>query len=82
MRRVLEMHAAHGPGVAGSGVVDLRDLAVAQHGLKFLGAEEADERAAGIAVRHGLHDLQIGHWGVEDLHAVAQPRPELAASAT
>ena len=70
------------PGRLVQGVVDLRDLAVAQHGLKFLGAEEAHERAAGIAVRHGLHDLQIGHRGVKNVHAVAQTRRELTASAT
>jgi hypothetical protein len=63
-------------------VVNLCDLAVAQQGLKFLGAEEADESSAGIAVGQGLHDLQIGHWGVEDVHAVAQPKPKLTASAT
>ena len=82
VRRTLEMHAAHGAGAAGSGLIDLRNLAVAQHELKFLGAEEPEERAAGIAVRHGLHDLEIGQWGVQDVHAVAQPRPELTASAT
>ena len=75
------MHAAHGPGVAGFGVVDLRDLAVAQHGLKFLGAKEAEERAAGIAVVHGPHDGQVGHRGVEDVHAVAQTWPESTALA-
>ena len=80
MRRVLEMHAPHGPRMAGSGVVDLRDLAVAQHGLKLLSAEEAKERAAGVAVRHGLHELQVGYWGVEDLHAVAQARSAATAS--
>ncbi len=82
VRWALEMHAAHGAGATGSGLIDLRNLAVAQHGLKFLGAEEPEERAAGIAVRHGPHDLEIGQWGVQDVHAVAQPRPELTASAT
>src|ERR1700756_3341422 len=50
---VLKMHAPYGPSVAGFRVIDLRNLAVPQHGLKFLGAEEAEERTAGIAVRHG-----------------------------
>jgi hypothetical protein len=73
MRWALEMHAAHGPGVAGPGVVDLGDLAVAKQGLKFLGAEEADECAAGVAVGQGLHDLEIGHRRIENVHAAAQP---------
>jgi hypothetical protein len=75
------MQAAHGAGLAGSGMVDLRDLAAAEQGLKFIRAEEADERAAGIAVGQGLHNLQACHWGVEDVHGAAQPALELTASA-
>jgi hypothetical protein len=82
MRRVLEMHAAHGADAAGPGVIDLPDLALAKHGLQFLGAEEAGEGAAGIPVRHRLHNLEAGQRRVEDLHVVAQPNPAVAASAT
>jgi hypothetical protein len=82
VRRVLEMHAAHGPGAAGSGVVDLHYLALTQHGPKFLSAEEAGERAAGIPVRHRLYNLEICQRGIEDFHAVAQPNPASTASAT
>ncbi len=82
VRRMLEMQSSHSARMAGFGVIDLRDLAVAQYGPKFLGAEEPRERSARIVVRRRLHDLHIGDRSVEDVHAVAQLRPELAASAT
>ena len=70
------------PASAGSGVVDLRDLAVAQHGLKFLGAEEADE--APRASRCGT-DCTIfrSAIGVSRMFMPSPtPGPELTASAT
>jgi hypothetical protein len=74
------MHATHNPRLASSGLVDLYDLAVAKQGLKFPGAEEAEELAAVIAVGQGLRNLDIGQGGVEDLHAAAQATPELTTS--
>lgn len=82
VRRVLEMHAAHGADAAGPGVIDLHDLALAQYGLQFLGTEEAGEGAAGIPVRYRLRNLDAGQRRVKDFHVVAQPNPALAASAT
>jgi hypothetical protein len=82
MRRVLKVHTTHGPGVPGYGLVDLHNLAVTQYGSKFLGAEEAHERAAVVAVGQRLHDFQISQRGVEYLHAVARLRSEATALTT
>ncbi|GAB3030938.1 hypothetical protein MBOU_41990 [Mycobacterium bourgelatii] len=51
MRRVLKVQATHYAGATGSRLVDLLDLTLAEQALKFLSAEEADERAARIADR-------------------------------
>ncbi|EUA12144.1 hypothetical protein I546_2396 [Mycobacterium kansasii 732] len=61
-------------------MVDLRDLAVAQQRLKFVGAKEPDESSAGIAVGQGLNNLEIGDRAVEDIHAEAHVRSRVTAS--
>jgi len=55
MRRVREVHTAHGPARGGEGVIDLGDGPSPASGPQLLGAEQTQQEAARITDTLALH---------------------------